>query len=175
MASFTNQGIVERPSPSRPPFFDSTNFAYWKMRMESYLFSIDYYLWKIVRDGFVTSKTEENDWNEEDIKKHQIDHKAKYIIFCSILPSEYEKLSACSTSHEIWRKLEVVYEGTDQVKDTKINLLMSQYEEFKLLQNENISNMNGRFQKIINNLKMLGKIISEEDQIKKILRSLTLD
>jgi len=34
--------------------------------------------------------------------------------------------------------------------------------------------MNGRFQKIINNLKMLGKIISEEDQIKKILRSLTL-
>ena len=52
---------------------------------------------------------------------------------------------------------------------------MSQYKEFKLIQNENISNMNGRFQKIINNLKMLGKIISEEDQIKKILRSLTVD
>ena len=35
--------------------------------------------------------------------------------------------------------------------------------------------MNGRFQKIINNIKMLGKIISEEDQIKKILKSLTVD
>ena len=69
----------------------------------------------------------------------------------------------------------VVYEGINQVKDTKINLLMSQYEEFKLLQNENISYMNGRFQKIINNLKMLEKIISEEDQVKKIIRSLSLD
>ena len=74
-----------------------------------------------------------------------MDHKAKYIIFCSILPSEYEKLTACSTLHEIWRKLEVVYECIDQVNDTKINLLMSQYEEFKLLQNEIISDLNGRF------------------------------
>jgi len=93
--------------------------------MESYLFSINYQLWKIVRDGFITTSTKEVEWTEEDIKKHQMDYKAKYIIFCSILPSEYEKLSACSTSHEIWRKLEVVYEGTNQVKDTKINLLMS--------------------------------------------------
>ena len=134
MASFTNQGIVEGPSPSRPPFFDGTNFTYWKMRMESFLFSIDYQLWKIVRDGFTTTSTKEEKWTENDIKKYQMDHKAKYIIFCSILPSEYEKLSTCSTSHEIWRKLEVVYKGTDQVKDTKINLLISQYEEFKLLQ-----------------------------------------
>ena len=62
-----------------------------------------------------------------------MDHKVKYIIFCSILPSEYEIFFVCFTSHDIWRKLEEVYEGTDQVKDTKINLLMSQYEEFKLL------------------------------------------
>ena len=143
--------------------------------MKSFLFSIDYQLWNIVRDGFTTTSTKEKEWTENDIKKYQMDHKAKYIIFGSILPSEYEKLSACATSYEIWRKLEVVYEGIDQVKDTKINLLMTQYEEFKLLQSENINDMNGRFQKIINNLKMLRKIISEEYQIKKILRSLTLD
>ena len=131
-------------------------------------------MWKIVRDGFVTTSTKENKWTEENIKKHQMDHKAKYIIFCSIILSEFERLFAFSTSHEIWRKLKIVYEGTNQVKDIKINLLMSQYEEFKLLQNENISQINGRFQKIIN-LKMLGKVISEIDQVKKILRSLSLD
>ena len=119
MASFTNQTIAKGPSPSSASFFDGANFTYWKMRMESYLISIDFYLWEIVRDGFEISKLEEKDWNEKDIKKFQMDYNAKYIIFCSILLSEYEKLSTCSTSHEIWRKLEVVYEGTDQVKDTK--------------------------------------------------------
>ena len=93
--------------------------------MKSFLFSINYQLWKIVRDGFTTTSTKEEEWIEDDIKKHQMDHKAKYIIFCSILPSEYEKLLAYSTSNEIWKNLEVVYEGTNQVKDTKINLLMS--------------------------------------------------
>ena len=74
MASFTNQAIVEGPLPSRPPFFDDTNFAYWKMRMESFLFSIDYELWKIVRDGFTTTSTKEEKWTENDIKKYQMDH-----------------------------------------------------------------------------------------------------
>ena len=97
------------------------------MRMESFLFTIDDELWKIVRDGFTTSSNIEEKWTEEDIRKHQVDYKAKYIVFCSILPNEYEKLSACSISNEIWKKLEVVYKGTNQVKDTKINLLMSQY------------------------------------------------
>ena len=62
---------------------------------------------------------------KKTLKKYQMDHKAKYIIFCSILLSEYETLFACSTSHKIWRKLKVMYEGIDQVKDIKINLLMS--------------------------------------------------
>ena len=72
-------------------------------------------------------------------------------------------------------KLEVMYERTDQVKDTRINILMSQYEGFKLLANETISDMNARFQKLVNSLKMLSKVIPETDQVKKILRSLSID
>ena len=47
------------------------------------------------------SKPKEKDWNELDFKKYQMGHKVKYIIFCLILPNEYEKLSVCSISHEI--------------------------------------------------------------------------
>lgn len=101
-----------------------------------FLFSIDYQLWKIVKDGFTTTSTKEEEWTKNDIKKHQMDHKEKYIIFCLILPSEYENSQLAQHLSEIWKKLEVVYEGTDQVKDAKINLLTSQYEELKLLSNE---------------------------------------
>jgi len=37
--------------------------------MKSFLFSIDYQLWKIVRDGFTKSSTKEEEWIEDDIKK----------------------------------------------------------------------------------------------------------
>ena len=88
MASFSTQPVIEGPSTSRPPFFNGSNYIYWKMRMKSYLFSIDYQLWNIVRDGIIVSSEKEEEWTKDDIKKKQMDHKAKYIIFCSILPCE---------------------------------------------------------------------------------------
>ena len=36
-------------------------------------------------------------------------------------------------SKEIWDKLVVTYEGTSQVKETNINILMHQYEMFKIV------------------------------------------
>ena len=56
-----------------------------------------------------------------------------------------------------------MYDETDQVKNTRINLLMTQYEGFKLLANETISDINTKFQKLVNSLKMLGKVIFESD------------
>ncbi|GAV73948.1 UBN2 domain-containing protein, partial [Cephalotus follicularis] len=47
----------------------------------------------------------------------------------------------------------VTYEGTNQVKDTKINRLVHVYELFTMLENENISGMYARFNDIINALK----------------------
>ena len=40
---------------------------------------------------------------------------------------------------EIWDKLEVTYEGTSRVKESKINLLVTQYEVFKMAESETIN------------------------------------
>ena len=58
---------------------------------------------------------------------------------------------------EIWDKLEVTYEGTSRVKESKINLLVTQYEVFKIDESETITQMYSRFTNIINSLKVLGK------------------
>ena len=73
---------------------------------------------------------------------------------------------------EIWDKLEVTYEGTSRVKESKINLLVTQYEVFKMVESESINEMYSRFTNIINSLKALGKTYTQPELIRKILRSL---
>ena len=78
----------------------------------------------------------------------------------------------CSTAKEIWDKLEVTYEGTSRVKESKINLLVTQYEVFKMDEFETIIQMYSRFTNIINSLKALSKTYTQPELIQKILRSL---
>ncbi|GAV70781.1 UBN2 domain-containing protein, partial [Cephalotus follicularis] len=61
----------------------------------------------------------------------------------------------------------VTYEGTNQVKDTKINRLVHDYELFTMLENENISSMYARFNDIINALKGLGKVYTNHELVKE--------
>ncbi|GAV80498.1 UBN2 domain-containing protein, partial [Cephalotus follicularis] len=59
----------------------------------------------------------------------------------------------------------VTYEGTNKVKDTKINRLVHDYELFTMLENENISSMYARFNDIINDLKGLGKVYTNHELV----------
>ncbi|RDX92995.1 hypothetical protein CR513_24806, partial [Mucuna pruriens] len=86
--------------------------------------------------------------------------------------SEYEKVHSCKSSKEIKDTLALAYRCTSQVKDSKISMLAYKYELFTMDDNETINLMFGRFQKIINNLRSLGKTYDNYDHITKILRSL---
>ncbi|GAV83341.1 UBN2 domain-containing protein, partial [Cephalotus follicularis] len=66
----------------------------------------------------------------------------------------------------------VTYEGTNQVKETKINRSVHDYELFTMLENENISSMYAHFNDIINSLKGLGKVYTNHELVSKIIRCL---
>ncbi|GAV59215.1 UBN2 domain-containing protein, partial [Cephalotus follicularis] len=51
----------------------------------------------------------------------------------------------------------ITYEGTNQVKESKISMLVHEYELFLMHDNESISDKFTRFTTIINSLKNLGK------------------
>ncbi|GAV86403.1 UBN2 domain-containing protein, partial [Cephalotus follicularis] len=62
----------------------------------------------------------------------------------------------------------VTYEGTNQVKESKISMLVHEYELFLMHDNESIGDMFTRFATIINSLKNLGKSYSNQElQFKK--------
>ncbi|GAV83854.1 LOW QUALITY PROTEIN: UBN2 domain-containing protein, partial [Cephalotus follicularis] len=66
----------------------------------------------------------------------------------------------------------VTYEGTNQVKESKISMLVHEYELFLMHDNESISDMFTRFTTIINSLKNLGKSYPNQELVRKILRCL---
>ena len=73
----------------------------------------------------------------------------------------------------MWDKLQVIYEGTSKVRETKANMLVSEYEAFHMKHNESISEMYAKLTLITNGLKSLGKNYSEYELVRKIFRSLT--
>ncbi|KAL5540358.1 hypothetical protein UlMin_043027 [Ulmus minor] len=85
---------------------------------------------------------------------------------------EFNRIRTCKTAKDIWYTLEVVHEGTSQVKESKINMLVHKYELFQMKHDESITQMYTRFTNIINDLSSLGKEYSMSEKVRKILRSL---
>ena len=68
--------------------------------------------------------------------------------------------------------MEVTHEGTSQVKESKINLLVHKYEIFKMKKYESISDIFSKFTNIVNALNAFGKTYANYDLVCKVLRSL---
>ncbi|GAV65394.1 UBN2 domain-containing protein, partial [Cephalotus follicularis] len=64
----------------------------------------------------------------------------------------------------------VTYEGTNQVKEAKINMLVHEYELFTMHDNEDIKTMFTRFTNITNALQALDKVYTNSEMVRKILR-----
>ena len=146
--------------------------------MTWYLESLDLEVWKTILFGY-TFPTKDVDggkirktldeYNEEESRKFQLNSRAIYILVCAMDRNEYNRISQCKTAKEIWRILEITHEGTTQVKDSKVRILENDYEMFKMKPNESIVEMFTRFTNVVNGLEGLGKRVSEQDKVSKIL------
>src|SRR5262249_20058406 len=172
MANFIGNSGLEGQSTSRPPLFDGTNYAYWKTRMTIFLKASGYFVWKTIEDGPYVATTTEEEWDDTVIKKMSLDSIATNILYCGLSPQEFNRVQLCKNAKEIWEKLEVTYEGTSQVKATKVSLLTHKYELFKMEEGETINDMFTRFSSILNELKGLGKEYKNAEVVRKILRCL---
>ncbi|MQL68246.1 hypothetical protein Taro_000507 [Colocasia esculenta] len=151
------QSYSEGQSINRPPLFDGEDYAYWKTRMEYFLQGFDYQIWSIVEEGDLLVTNEKAQWTDDDRKKISLNCKAKIILCCALSKKEFNKISACKTTKDMWETLKLTYEGTDKVKETRIDILVTKYEKFQMEQGESISQMYTDFIEIINELTGLGK------------------
>ncbi|KAF7833110.1 DUF4219 domain-containing protein/UBN2 domain-containing protein [Senna tora] len=166
--------IAEGHATSIPPFFNGIHYSHWKARMKIFIQATDYPSWDVIMNGpkipkkSVDGKQVENlssEWNEEDINLIQTNARAINILYCAVSGQEYDKIFGCDTAKQMWDKLEVTHEGTScKVKETKINMLVHDYELFMMKEDESIDDMFDRFSKIVGDLKALERPYSDRDQ-----------
>jgi len=108
--------------------------AIGKLGCVSFLFkSID--CWSIVETGWtkpadttLEAVPQKNAWLSND--------KALHALCQAFSPSEFAKISNCESAKEAWKILETTYEGTKLVKSAKLQMLISKFEEIKMLEEE---------------------------------------
>nr|GEV72408.1 zf-CCHC domain-containing protein/UBN2 domain-containing protein [Tanacetum cinerariifolium] len=94
------------------------------------------------------------------------------VIYNALTRKEYERIFMCSTAKEIWKTLLITHQGNSQVKDNKINLLVQQYEQFVIFEDESIDSAFARFNTIITSLKALDDGYYSKDYVRKFLKAL---
>ncbi|XP_050222454.1 uncharacterized protein LOC126672541 [Mercurialis annua] len=165
------------------PFFDGTDYPNWKFRMENYLDMDGVNLWHMVLDGYVAPTQELNgaiipwprkDWTKDQVLAIALNRKAICVIISSLCREEQGRVQHCTTAHDMWKILENYHEGTVQVKNKKVELLIGEYEGFKNKPNETVTETTNRLFGITTNLKKLGEHYTLGEINGKILRSLPL-
>ncbi|GJU34158.1 retrovirus-related pol polyprotein from transposon TNT 1-94 [Tanacetum coccineum] len=94
------------------------------------------------------------------------------VIYNALHRKEYERIFMCNTEKEIWKTLLITHQGNSQVKDNKIDLLVQQYEQFVIFENESIDSAFARFNTIISSLKAFDEGYSSKNYVMKFLRAL---
>jgi len=97
--------------------------------------------------------------------------KALHALCQALSPSEFSKISNCESAKEAWQILETTYEGTKIVKSTKLQMLISKFEEIKMLEEETFREFYSKMSDLRNSMVSLGKPILDVKLIRKILRS----
>ncbi|GJT70438.1 hypothetical protein Tco_1029724 [Tanacetum coccineum] len=181
--SMDSDKYLEGQSMQRPPLFESDSFIYWKNRFETYVKSKDLDLWHVITNGdfqpiIQNPETKLDEVvpfeNQTDDLKRRLakNNEAKMVIYNALPRKEYERIFMCNTAKEIWKTLLITHQGNNQVKDNKIDLLVQQYEQFVISEDESIDSAFARFNTIITSLKALDEGYSSKNYVRKFLRAL---
>ena len=135
----------------KPPFFDGTNFAYWKVRMCAYLQGLDSKIWEICEnEDYVVLGAR---ITELQVTQHASNARARSILFSSLSLPEFERVSSLTTAREIWQTLVRYHEGNPQIKSRLFDTYRREYENFAQLAGKSVDGMFTRFQSIVNKMR----------------------
>ena len=122
-------------SLNAPPYFNGSNYAFWKVCMRAFLCAIDETVWDSIENGWERPITTKSKWDKAVLALANANSKAINAIFSGVSSDEFHRISHVKTAKEALTILKTTYEGTKKVKDTKLQMLTTQFEEVKMSDN----------------------------------------
>jgi len=99
--------------------------------------------------------------------------KALNAIFCGVSLDEFYRISHITIAQEAWQILETTYKSTKKVKDTKLTLLTTRFEELKMSEDESLDSFYSKLNEVVIGKFNLGEKMKDLKVVRKILHSLS--
>ena len=137
-------------SLNAPPYFDGSNYSFWKVRMRAFLCSIDETVWDAIEIGWTRPEVAKSTWDKAALAASNANSKALNAIFCGVSLDE----------------------GTKKVKDTKLQMLTTRFEELKMSEDKSFDSFYRKLNEVVISKFNLGEKTEDLKVVQKILRSL---
>ncbi|KAK0594029.1 hypothetical protein LWI29_020061 [Acer saccharum] len=178
-----NGGGHEGASSTRPPLLTGLNYSQWKGKMESYICQIHDRAWMAVEDGYdlpmMTPAGGGQDvlkpkaqWNAQEFEASKWNRKAMHAIMCAMDENQYKLIQNTQIAKVAWDILQVAHEGTEVVKESKLQVLQTQFELLRMGEDECFNDFEIKLMDIVNQSHQLGDPYSDRRVKQKIMRSL---
>ena len=92
--------------------------------------------------------------------------------FKGVSPDAFHRISHITIAKEAWEILETTYEGTKKLKDTKLQMLTTKFEELKMSEDESFDSFYNKLNEVVIGKFNLGEKTEDSKVVRKILRSL---
>ncbi|XP_051113166.1 uncharacterized protein LOC127239179 [Andrographis paniculata] len=172
---------------SRPPFFDGTNYQSWKNKMEAFLMLQGEDVSNAVESAWShpkkTIQDEDNiislvnkpkrEWTLNEKAAAIANSKAFFSIFNVVDETQGKLISNCKIDKEAWDILENAFEGSVQVRESKLDHVETFFEGLKINEDETIVVYYNHFMDVVNQAEALGMHFEEKRLVRKMLKSLT--
>ena len=140
--------------------------------MRAFLCSIDMAVWDAVEIGWTRLEAAKYTWDKAVLAASNANSKAQNAIFCGVSPNEFHRLSHITIAKDAWQILETMYEGMKKVKDTKLQMLTTRFEEMKMSEDEFFYSFYSKLNKVVIDKFNLVEKTEDSKVVRKILRSL---
>ena len=145
----------ERMSSNKAPLFKGNDYAFWSVRMKSYIMALGWDVWKTIESGYTSPSTPPNDTTTKKLCNEN--SRAINAILGGLTNPIFVKVMHCKSAKEIWETLKVIYEGDIKVKEAKLQTYRTQFENLKMKGEENIVEYIQRVDEVVNSIRALGK------------------
>ena len=127
---------------------------------------------RLLKIGWTKLKETPADRDDAKIKAANFNGRALNALFSAIINEEFKKISSTKTAKKAWTILQTTYEGTKAVKDSKLQRLITSFEEIKMEEDESFDEFYAKLKDIVNLAFNLGETIPKPKIVRKVIRSL---
>jgi hypothetical protein len=122
---------------NRIPQFDGKKYAFWSIRMKTYIHAQGFEIWKSIVDGYIVPSVLSA--NDKEVKLGQNNSIATNALMNGLAEMVFTKVSHCKSCKDIWDKLRNIYEGDSKFKEAKLQTYKGQFKQLNVKEDENIA------------------------------------